>query len=172
IGNLESYQGIDLLIESFARVPRDLGAHLVIVGGAPPHVARYQALAGKLGAADAVHLTGPRPVSDMAVLMAEADILVSPRIHGTNTPMKIYSYMASGKAILATNLPTHTQVLDAETACLAPPDPDAFASAMTSLLREPGARDRLGAAARHAVETRYSLDVFRRTLNSLYDALA
>jgi len=107
----------------------------------------------------------------MAALMAEADILVSPRIHGTNTPMKIYSYMASGKAVLATDLPTHTQVLEAETACLAPPDPDAFAAAMTSLIRKPDTRARLGAAARRAVETRYSLDVFRRTLNSLYDAL-
>jgi hypothetical protein len=42
---------------------------------------------------------------------------------------------------------------------------------MTSLLRKPDTRARLGAAARHAVETRYSLDVFRRTLNGLYDAL-
>jgi glycosyltransferase involved in cell wall biosynthesis len=141
------------------------------VGGAPPHGARYQALAAKLGAADTVHLTGPRPVADMAALMAEADILVSPRIHGANTPMKIYSYMASGKAILATDLPTHTQVLEAETAALAPPDPDAFASAMTSLLRRPDTRARLGAAARRAVETRYSLDVFRQTLHRLYDAL-
>ena len=39
------------------------------------------------------------------------DILVSPRIRGTNTPLKIYSYLRSGKPIVATDLLTHTQVL-------------------------------------------------------------
>ena len=108
----------------------------------------------------------------MAALMADADILVSPRVHGTNTPMKIYSYMASGKAILATDLPTHTQVLDAETARLAPPRPTEFGQAMTDLIQQPETRAQLGAAARHAVETRYSLTVYRQTLNELYDYLA
>ncbi|NLB65825.1 MAG: glycosyltransferase family 4 protein [Lentisphaerae bacterium] len=172
IGNLESYQGIDLLLEAFARVPANTGAHLVIIGGILKHVAQYQAKAQSLGLADRVHLPGPRPIPDMAALMADTDILVSPRIHGTNTPMKIYSYMASGKAILATDLPTHTQVLDAETARLAPPRPTEFGQAMTELIQQPETRAQLGAAARHAVETRYSLTVYRQTLNELYDYLA
>ena len=41
-----------------------------------------------------------------------ADVLVSPRLKGLNTPMKIYSYLDSGSAVLATRLRTHTQVLD------------------------------------------------------------
>lgn len=172
IGNLESYQGIDLLLHAFARVPRDLGAHLVIVGGVPGHVARYQALAQKLAIPDTVHLLGPRPLPDMGALMADADILVSPRIHGANTPMKIYSYMAAGKAILATDLFTHTQVLDTQTACLAPLEAIAFGDAMTTLIREPETRAQLGAASQHAVETRYSLSVYRQTLYDLYDGLA
>lgn len=172
IGNLESYQGIDLLLNAFAQVPRDLEAHLVIVGGIPSHVTSYQALAQKLAIADTVHLLGPRPLPDMAALMADADILVSPRIHGTNTPMKIYSYMAAGKAILATDLFTHTQVLDPDTACLAPPEPTAFGAAMTTLIREPSTRAQLGSASQHAVETHYSLSVYRQTLYDLYDALA
>lgn len=172
IGNLEKYQGIDLMMESFARVPVASGAHLVIVGGVPDHIAFYRRKAEHLGIADRTQLVGPRPISDMPALMDEADILVSPRIKGTNTPMKIYSYMASGKAIIATNLFTHTQVLDAKTACLAAPTPDAFGNAMTELLADALRRKTLGSEARRAVETRYSLDVFQKTVNDLYSEIA
>ena len=53
------------------------------------------------------------------------DILVSPRIRGTNTPLKIYSYLRSGKPIVATDLLTHTQVLSPDVARLVAPDADA-----------------------------------------------
>ena len=46
------------------------------------------------------------------------DVLVSPRSRGTNTPLKIYQYLRSGKPIVATRLLTHTQVLSDETAIL------------------------------------------------------
>lgn len=171
VGNLEPYQGMDLLMASFARLPRELSARLIIAGGTPKHVAHYGRLAQRRGIQNVVHLLGPRPVADLGALMNDADILVSPRVHGTNTPMKIYSYMAAGKAILATGLFTHTQVLDANTACLAAPEPAAFAAAMEMLIREPDTRNRLGAAARQMVQTRYSRRAFQRTLNELYDGL-
>ena len=57
----------------------------------------------------------------VARLLGEADVLVSPRLKGLNTPMKIYSYLDSGTAVLATRLRTHTQVLDDRTAYLVDP---------------------------------------------------
>ena len=60
--------------------------------------------------------------------MAQADVLVSPRTKGANTPMKVYSYLDSGVAVLATRLPTHTQVMNDETALLAEPTPEDFSS--------------------------------------------
>jgi glycosyltransferase involved in cell wall biosynthesis len=171
IGNLEPYQGIDLLLKSWARVPPEFGASLVIVGGNPVHVERYRALAAELGLGDRVRLVGPRPLGDMSALMAETDILVSPRTQGTNTPMKIYSYMAAGKAIAATNLFTHTQVLNPGIARLAAPEAGAFAAALTDLLRDRDLRDTLGRAAAHAVATAYSMEVFSRTVGELYDSL-
>lgn len=172
IGNLEPYQGVDLLVQSFARLPTGHNAHLVIVGGIESHIQRCRRLAESLGVADRVHLTGPRPIAHMAALMADADILASPRTQGSNTPMKIYSYMAAGKAILATDLPTHTQVLDTDTACLAAPDAAAFALAMNTLIRDADLRARLGHAATQAVEEKYSPAVYRRTVNELYDWIA
>ena len=53
---------------------------------------------------------------------------MSPRIKGNNTPMKL-SYLHSGKAVLATNLPPHTQILDNRVAMLADPTPKHMARA-------------------------------------------
>jgi len=172
IGNLESYQGIDLLLKSFARLSAKETAHLIVVGGVPAHVEKYRVMAGELGISDRAHIIGPRPLSDMSALMADADILVSPRIKGTNTPMKIYSYMAAGKAILATKLFTHTQVLDASTARLAEPDVESFSHAMSELIADPKRREELGRQAEHTVKTRYSMEVFTQTLNNLYEGLS
>ena len=52
---------------------------------------------------------------------------MSPRSRSTNTPLKIYQYLRSGKAIVATRLLTHTQVLDDDTAILTGMSPREYA---------------------------------------------
>ncbi|OVE73835.1 hypothetical protein BVX94_02650 [bacterium B17] len=172
IGNLEKYQGIDLLIESFKIVHGENdSASLVIIGGKKNDVMKYMDKTMKLGLEDSVHLVGPRPVSHMKALLESADVLVSPRTKGGNTPMKIYSYMDSGKALLATSLETHTQVLDDSTAMLAKPEKEPFAKAMKQLLEDAELRNRLGSACKHAAEERHSPDAFRKTVKEIYAAL-
>jgi len=173
IGNLEGYQGIDLLLESFAAVSADFpAAHLVVIGGRPDHVRYYALRAQSLKVGGKVHLLGPKPVASLSGYLRQADILVSPRVKGNNTPMKIYSYLHSGVPILATNLPTHTQVLDETVAKLAPPEAADFAAAMAELLSDPGQRQRLGTAARALAESRYTLQQFEKTLNAIYDTVS
>jgi glycosyltransferase involved in cell wall biosynthesis len=172
IGNLEPYQGIDLLLESFAQANLGEGtADLVIIGGQPEHITRYVAKAAALGIGGRTHFIGPRPVTAIGAYMAQADILVSPRLEGTNTPMKVYSYMDSGRALIATDLWTHTQVLDQTMAALAPPEADAFADAMSHLLRHPEERRRLAGNARRVVAQRHSLFAFSAAVSDFVDSL-
>ena len=172
VGNLEPYQGIDLLLQSFVRViERTDGADLVIVGGAPPDIHAYRGECRRLGIVERVHFVGPRPIGELAAHLAEADVLVSPRLRGNNTPMKLYSYLHSGRALVATDLPTHTQVIDARVAVLAPPEPDAFARALLQVILDGELRARLGAAGRRLVEERFTYRAFRERLNGLLDWL-
>jgi glycosyltransferase involved in cell wall biosynthesis len=172
VGNLEPYQGIELLLESFALVLNATNkADLVIIGGHVSDIRRYQKKAYHLGIQLRVHFCGPRPLEHLGEYLAEADILVSPRISGSNTPMKLYSYLHSGTAIVATALPTHTQLLDGRVAMLAAPSPNAFSEALLRLIEDENLRRKLGHAGETLVEEHYSYRVFREKLTGLFDWL-
>lgn len=172
VGNLESYQGIDLLLKSFAIAAKELNdAHIVIIGGVPNDINKYKAMASELGVHDRVHLIGPRPIDQLSTYLQQADILLSPRIKGNNTPMKIYSYLYSGKACLATDLWTHTQVLTPEVSVLAKPTPEDYAAGMVNLIQDDNLREELGRSGQHLIEKKYSYDVFVDNLDHLIDWL-
>jgi glycosyltransferase involved in cell wall biosynthesis len=172
VGNLEHYQGIGLLLEGFRhtlmRIPQ---AHLVIVGGLKEDIVHYRHRATRLGIVSQVHFLGPRPVTSLNSLLQRADVLVSPRLKGLNTPMKIYSYLDSGTAVLATRLLTHTQVLDDRTAYLVVPEPEALGNGLADLLSNPGLRERLGREAKAYVQQEFTPEAAERKLESFYSMM-
>jgi glycosyltransferase involved in cell wall biosynthesis len=156
-GTFESYQGLELLFEAMAIVAATRPeARLVLVGGSPPQVEAARARVAVLGIAGQVHFTGQRPAEDIPAYLDAATVLVSPRSTGTNTPLKIYQYLRSGRPTVATNLRTHTQVLSAETAFLADPTPAAFARAVLDAFADPERAAAIGERARQLAEVRYS----------------
>jgi glycosyltransferase involved in cell wall biosynthesis len=172
VGNLEAYQGIDLLVEAFRRaLPAVPDARLAIIGGSAADVAAYRERCAALGLGESVWLAGPRPVEKLAAYLRRATVLVSPRIHGDNTPMKVYSYLDSGRPLLATRLPTHTQVLTDEIACLADPEPDAMARCLVELLRDRDRRERLAANAREYAQRELTREAFARKVLRFYDLI-
>jgi len=170
IGNLEKYQGIDLLIDSFSLASKKVpDANLVIIGGDRTDITYYKNLSAKLNIAEKILFTGPRPVSDLNIYLAQADILVSPRIKGFNTPMKIYSYLDSGKPILATRLPTHTQVLDDNIAYLSEPSVNSMATGMVKLLKDKKFCYRLSRQGKQRIKEQYSIKAYEQKLLQFYN---
>jgi glycosyltransferase involved in cell wall biosynthesis len=170
VGNLERYQGIDLGIRAFGKIAADFpDSHLVVIGGATEHVISYQKLVMDLELSDRIHLLGPRPVSYLHRLIAEADVLISPRILGNNTPMKIYSYMHSGKPLIATSIASHTQVLHSGIARLCEPNPESFADAITWVLSNVEEAAMMADRARQIAEFKYTFSNFQSSLLKLYD---
>jgi len=160
-GTFEAYQGLDLLFEamSIVRASRP-DARLLLAGGKPEQVARARDAARAAGIEAEAIFAGERPASEIPAYLLAADVLVSPRSRGTNTPLKIYQYLRYGRAIVATRLLTHTQVLSDETAILTDASPAAFAAGILEALNAPGRAAALGRAARHLAETKYSYDAY------------
>lgn len=172
-GNLERYQGVDLLLQAFAVVSEVReDTHLVVMGGAGELLARYRKIASSDPRLTRAHFIGQRPVQHLSAYIAQADVLAAPRILGNNTPMKIYSYLHSGKPMIATDIESHTQVLTPAIAHLAPCDPEAFAKGLLTLLEDKEYGRELGLAAKATAEANYTYDVFRLRLNHLYDHLS
>ena len=169
-GTFEPYQGLDLLYSAVSLlVKTHPEAKILIVGGEPKQVALAESRAQREQLP--LIFTGRRAANEIPCFVAASDILVSPRVVGTNTPLKIYSYLRSGRPIVATNLRTHTQVLDDKTAVLVPPSPSAFASAIGQLIDDPDERVRLAAAASALASRRYSREVYITRTRQAYRML-
>ena len=171
IGNLQHYQGVEQIVRAMAQVPKATDVTLVLIGGAQEDIARMRSLVRSLHLEERVYLLGPRPLAQLADFLAQADILVSPRLCGSNTPMKVYSYMSSGKVILATRIASHTQVLDDHCALLTEPNPQALAKGLATLAADEALRAQLGAAARRRASERYSIEAFREKVCAAYRTL-
>jgi glycosyltransferase involved in cell wall biosynthesis len=171
-GTFEAYQGVELLIDASAQLARTHPhARVLVVGGEPAQVATARVRADAAGASSIIVFTGQQPARDIPAFVEACDLLVSPRLRGTNTPLKIYSYLRSGKPILATELLTHTQVLSHDVARLVAVDAAAVAAAMADLLDRPGERARLAQAARELAASKYSRELYVRRTAEVYERL-
>lgn len=171
-GTLEAYQGIDLLLRALAELaPRAPRAFLLVLGGASEQVARHRAVAEELGVAGRCRFLGRLPQQAVRTCVAAAKVQVSPRVAGNNTPLKVYEQLASGVALVATDVPSHTQVLDEEVAVLAPPEPRALAVALERALADPKLRKERAAAARRRFETHYARSIHLEKVRTLVERL-
>jgi len=171
-GTFEAYQGVEMLIDAVALLVKQRpDARVLVVGGEPAQVEQAKARAASSGAAAAMVFTGQQPAKEIPGFVQAADVLVSPRIRGTNTPLKIYSYLRSGKPIVATNLLTHTQVLTPGIAVLVDPTPEPFAAAILELLENPQRRAQLSSAARAVAQQKYSRESYLKRTAQAYDRL-
>lgn len=86
--------------------------------------------------------------------------------------MKLYSYLDSGKVVLATNLPTHTQVLTGEFAFLVEPERDSMAKGIIALLNDQDRCRLLGTKGKMVARENYSLNAFREKLRKFYTSVS
>jgi glycosyltransferase involved in cell wall biosynthesis len=172
-GTLESYQGIEILLHSIVPVRAVYPQVLyLIVGGEPQQIKRLQRLACEIQVQDSVKFVGQRPLGEMQRYMAQATLLLSPRCSGTHTPLKLYSYLRSGKPILATDILSHTQVLTPDIALLVPPTVQGLTQGALLLLRDPERAQALGLEGQRFAEEHYSWSKFLEKVHQVYATFA
>ena len=144
-GTLAPYQGIDLLLEAFAKArARRPGLKLRLLSNSD--FTPYAALARRLGVADELELL-PERLESLPEQLAEAPVAVLPRVDCPGLPQKLLNYMASGRAVVA--FAGSAKRIEHEVTALVVPnhDTDAFAAAILRLVADPGEAMRLGRAA-------------------------
>ncbi|MEZ5316045.1 MAG: glycosyltransferase family 4 protein [Vicinamibacterales bacterium] len=176
-GHLYPWKGVDVFVRALAEAP---GVRGLIVGGHPGEadLDRVQGLVGELGLEDRVDITGLVRPAEVANRLAAASILVLPNTASAislryTSPLKLFEYLALGRAIVASDLPAIREVLtDDETALLvAPGDSAALAAALERLAADPALLARLSRAAA-ALAPAYSWDERARRLDAVLEAAA
>lgn len=151
-GSLAAYQGMDMLVSAMpAVIARHPEAMLLVVGGDDESVDRLSRLADDKGVLNHILFLGKRPPEQVPDFLGLADVLVSPRRGGINPPGKLYSYMQSGRPIVATHIPAHLAVLDWTTAVLTEPIPTGIADGLCWALAHPEKVAARGEKAREVV---------------------
>ena len=97
-----------------------------------------------------------------------SDVLASPRAKGQNTPFKIFTYLASGKPLVATRIATHTQLLDDTTAFLVEPTPEGLASGIRAALDHPEDAAARAGRGRDLLEREYGVERYREKIARAY----
>ena len=171
-GTFEAYQGLDILVRAFARVlQRQPDAQLLMVGGRPDQIEALKGLARDAGAGERCVFTGRVNKSTAMRLLESADVLVSPRSEGTNTPLKVYEQLASGKPLVATNIWSHTQVLSEDVCFLVEPEPGSMAQGLVRAITDPDTAQQRARAARRLYETNYSRPVYEQKMRDFLTLL-
>jgi glycosyltransferase involved in cell wall biosynthesis len=164
-GLLRPYKGLDTLLAAWRGVS---DAELWIAGRPMMDLAPLRALGG------AGVRWVPRFVSDgeLAALLQRADVVVLPyaRTQRFDQSGVLATALAFGKAVVVTDIGGFSEIAAAGAACLVPPgDPGALGAALSALMGDPAARERLGAAALAAARGPYSWDAAARATLALYE---
>lgn len=168
-GTLAPYQGIDLLLEAFARaraVRPELRLRLLTNASFAP----YAALAERLGVVGALELM-PERLETLPLRLGEAMVAVLPRVDCPGLPQKLLNYMASGRAVVA--FQGSAKRLEHEVTGLVVPDNDidGFAAALLRLADDPALAARLGRAARGFVTATAAWDTAAERCERVYAGL-
>jgi PEP-CTERM/exosortase A-associated glycosyltransferase len=154
LGSFYRYEGLDLLLDAFARLrPRFPDLRILLVGGGEME-GNLRERAAALGVADGVVFSGRIPQSRVPGVYALADVLVYPRyamrLTELVTPLKPLEAMAMRKAILASDVGGHRELIqDGRTGLLfTPGDAGALADSLARLLEDPALRRSLEESGR------------------------
>lgn len=175
VGSFYPWHDVATLLKAFAAV---LAAHrearLILVGEGTERekMMRY---AADLQIEDAVKFTGFIPHEQVSNMVNAADIAVVPVPKMEQemwlSPMKLFEYMASGKAIVASAMGQIANVIrDGQNGLLVPAgDVQALTDALRKLIEDAELRERLGAQAREDAMREYSWERYVLRLEKVFD---
>jgi glycosyltransferase involved in cell wall biosynthesis len=171
-GNFSRYQGVELLIDAFARIAGS-DPRLVLVCVGADDTLQADAMLDRLPAAlvDRVRVVPRVERSQMPLWLSMADCLVSPRAGGANLPLKVFEYLAAGRPIVATRHGSHESVLDKNRAILCEDDAQSLGRGIAQVFANPGEARRMAHRARSYAHDTHGWGKFSRFVNDIYDGV-
>ncbi len=170
-GTFVEIQNLDLLF-SMMEILKGKGIKLILIGGVDQEVNEARFKAEKMKLTNKIEIFSRMDQKDLIEYYRIADVVVSPREFGFDTPMKIYDYLNYGKCIISTNRPIHTGILNHEISCLVEPTPEAFSEKIIELINNPDRIRNIEESAKNFFELNFEFTAMiqqYRTVIELYN---
>lgn len=176
IGGFYMWHDLDLLLQSFIKVLETLPqAKLLLVGDGKNRL-NFERKVNEIGLDRSVITVGLVEHAKIPEILSIADVAVAPaplmpaQRGGTGAPLKLFEYMAAGKAIVASNVYQSTSVIqDGFTGILVEPgNVDDFANAIIKVLVDKEERGRLARNARQRAIEKHSWEHYTKLLENIY----
>jgi L-malate glycosyltransferase len=148
-----------LLIDAFARLaPRYPGLHLCIAGADGPERPAVQAAVDRAGLTDRVHLFIDLDQKQVATLLARSAVCVQPSL-AESFPLALLEAAASGTPVVASDIPGHDELIQERVNGMLFPlaDAAACATAIATLLDDPGSATTMATAQSEQVREKFTL---------------
>ncbi len=153
-GFMRDWHGLERVIDVIAN---DKGAdiHLLLVGDGPARIT-IENKAKELGVESKVTITGIVERNDIPDYVSAFDIALQPDVVSYASPLKLFEYMALGRAIIAPHTENICEVLsdNVDSLLFDSNDPDDFLSKITELCTKNELRFRIGQGARETIENK------------------
>jgi glycosyltransferase involved in cell wall biosynthesis len=135
-GTFVKIQNLDLLYQTAQLIARR-NIKFIVVGGIEEEIIEEYKIIDNYNVREYVQLVPRTDQKNLMEYYQMANIVVSPRKFGHDTPMKIFDYMNYGKCVLAVDRPIHTGILNHDIAFLTEPTAEAFAEKILHLTQNP-----------------------------------
>ncbi|MCP3931680.1 MAG: glycosyltransferase family 4 protein [Bacteroidetes bacterium] len=170
VGSFAVYQGVELMFAAIPNVVKACpNAKFVIIGGNSEEISERENEFQAAGIPHAIHFLGKIAPDSLPNYLAAADILLSPRSSGVNTPLKLLDYFKAGRAIVATDISSNRLILNESNSVLTASDPNSFAEGIISLIESEDKRNKLGANGHSLYMKTFNFTEYIKQLQSCYN---
>jgi glycosyltransferase involved in cell wall biosynthesis len=154
-GFLRGWHGLPSIVEVLAEMQDRFDLHFLVIGDGQAR-AELETAAASHGVAHRVTLAGVMGRADIPQAIAAFDIAVQPKATAYASPLKLFEYLALGRAVIAPDQPNLREVLDDGVNALlfTPGDTLSLKQALHQLVADPALRTRLGEGARATIAVR------------------
>lgn len=177
VARLEHWKGAHIFVDAAAQILKcHPDATLFIVGGKHPLDVAYSekvyAMVQEMNFGDQLILAGQRPMTEVPLWQASADVIVHPVVGVEPFGMSVVEAMGQGKVVIASDLGGPAEVIEDGVSgiLIRRGDPDLLASTVILLLEDPSRRV---AIEKHALlrAQRFSVDAFAQRFNEVMSEL-
>jgi len=172
VGSFAIYQGVQLMFESIPLVlKKTKKARFIIIGGSDKEIKENKKWLKQHNAENNITFLGKIEPDLLPDYLASSDILLSPRISGYNTPLKLLDYLKAGKVILATDYEANRQILNNNNCFFVKTDKNSFSEGVIKLIEDKEMRETLSENGITLIKEQYNLKKYSSMIKTCYTSV-